>query len=90
MDFKAYFFSLPVPARVCFAERCNTTRGFLTQVAYKNKRIGLGLADVICAQSGGLVDLDGLPLTDQAAVQRRQRIATRAKKPRLSASQSAG
>lgn len=71
MDFKSFFFSLSVAERDQFAARVHSSRGTLTQVAYRNKPIELGFADVICAQSGGKVNLDGLPLTENA---RRQRL----------------
>jgi hypothetical protein len=70
MDFKTFFFGLSVAERDLFAGRAHTSRGLLTQVAYKNKRIELGFADVLIALSGGQVTLDELPLTDNATRQR--------------------
>ena len=70
MDFKIFFFGLSVAERDEFADRVHSSRGTLTQVAYRNKQIELGFADVICAQSDGAVDLDGLPLTENAQRQR--------------------
>lgn len=70
MDFKTFFFGLSVAERAAFAERALTTRGYLTQVAYGNKEIELGLADVLCQLSAGAVSLDRLPLTDKARQQR--------------------
>lgn len=70
MDFKTFFFGLPVAEREAFAQRANTSCGMLTQVAYSNKQIELGFADAICAVSGGGVGLDDLPLTENAKRQR--------------------
>lgn len=70
MDFKTFFFDMPVDDRDKFAAKANTSRGVLTQVAYGNKRIELGFADVLCALSRGKVGLDELPLTDNAQKQR--------------------
>lgn len=69
MRFKDYFFGLPVAERESFAQRAGTTRGYLNQVAYGNKQIELGLADVLVALADG-VTLDELPLTDNARRQR--------------------
>jgi hypothetical protein len=66
MDFKTFFFAMPIADRDAFAERANTSRGLLTQVAYRNKQIELGLADVIVALTHGEVPLVGLPLTENA------------------------
>lgn len=70
MDFKTYFFGLSVPERAAFAERAGTSRGYLNQVAYGNKLIELGFADVLCALSNHAVDLDAMPLTENAQRQR--------------------
>ena len=70
MDFKTYFFGLPVAEREAFAAKAHTSRGFLNQVAYRNKPIELGFADAICALSGGQVGLDDLLLTENAQRQR--------------------
>jgi hypothetical protein len=76
MDFKTYFFGLPVAERDSFAQRAHTSRGLLNQVAYRNKSIELGFADVICALSEGKVPLDELPLTENAQRQRSIRDGT--------------
>jgi len=68
--FKDYFFGLPVNERESLAKQAGTSRGYLTQVAYGNKSIELGAADVLVALSGGAVTLDGLPLTTNATRQR--------------------
>lgn len=83
MDFKVFFFDMPVEERDAFAAKAQTSRGMLTQVAYRNKRIELGLADVICALSAHRVTLDDLPLTQNAARQReiRQSAASAAPSP---------
>ena len=70
MDFKDYFFGLSADARDKFAQQAGTSTGYLTQVSYRNKRLELGFADVLCALSGGVVSLDDLPLTDNATRQR--------------------
>lgn len=76
MDFHAFYFGMPVAERETFAQRANTSRGLLTQVAYRNKQIELGLGDVIVALAGGSVSLDDLPLTENAARQRAIRTGT--------------
>jgi hypothetical protein len=70
MDFKTFFLGMTVPQRDAFATKVMSTRGMLTQVAYGNKPVELGFADVICAVSGYAVSLDGLPLTENARRQR--------------------
>ncbi|HAX23080.1 MAG TPA: hypothetical protein DCY64_22690 [Hydrogenophaga sp.] len=77
MDFKTYFTGLPIAERESFAQQAGTSRGYCNQVAYANKQIELGMADVFVAVSGGILDLDNLPLTDRAAAQRiiRERVA---------------
>ena len=66
MDFKTFFFGMSTPDRDAFAQSAGTSRGVLTQVAYGNKSIELGFADVICALSKQSVGLDVLPLTANA------------------------
>lgn len=70
MDFKAFFFDLTIAERDAFAERAHSSRGMLTQIAYRNKPIELGFADVLCALSDGKVKLDELLLTENAERQR--------------------
>jgi hypothetical protein len=77
MDFKTFFFNKTVAERDEFAALAGTSRGLLTQVAYGNKRVELGFADVIVALSGGSVELDGIALTDNATRQRQIRQAIR-------------
>lgn len=77
MDFKTFFTNLPVAERESFAQQAGTSRGYCNQVAYANKQIELGMADVFVALGGGHLTLDELPLTDRAAAQRliRERVA---------------
>jgi hypothetical protein len=70
MDFRTFYFAKTVSERDDFASAAGTSRGLLTQVAYKNKCVELGFADVIVALSGGKVELDDLPLTENARRQR--------------------
>lgn len=70
MDFHPFFFGLTVPERDTFAAKAGTSRGLLTQVAYRNKAVELGLADAIVAIAGGAVSIDDLPLTENASRQR--------------------
>lgn len=70
MTFKAFFFDLTVPEREDFADKAGSTRGLLTQVAYGNKRVELGFADVLVKLSRGKLTLDDVPLTENAARQR--------------------
>jgi hypothetical protein len=70
MDFRTFFLGLPKDAREAFASEAATTAAYLAQVAYGNKRVELGLADVLCACSGWVVTLDGIPLTENAIRQR--------------------
>jgi hypothetical protein len=65
--FKGFWQTLAPEARTKFAERIGTTPGYCHQIAFGNKRIELGLADVICRFSG--LTLDMLPLTDRAKFQ---------------------
>lgn len=80
--FKAFFFDMSVAERETFAERAHSSRGLLTQVAYANKRIELGFADVLIALAGGAFNLDSLPLTENA---QRQRAIREGRKPRRAA-----
>ena len=74
MDFKDFFLGeLSVAQRDAFAGEAHSTRGLLTQVAYRNKSVELGFADVLVALSQGKVSLDGIPLTNRAKQQRRIR-----------------
>lgn len=66
MDFKPFFFGMQPAERETFAALAGTSVGMLTQVAYGNKSIELGFADVICALSKGSVQLADLPLTENA------------------------
>ncbi len=70
MRFRAFFREMPPLDRAEFAARAGSTVGYLDQVAYGNKQIELGLADVLVALSGGELTLDDVPLTDRAKRQR--------------------
>lgn len=75
MNFRAYFLGLDSAARAEFANKVGSTVGYLTQVAYGNKQIELGLADVLVAVSAGSLTLDDVPLTERAKVQHATRTA---------------
>ncbi len=68
-----FVFSLAPDDRDAIAVAAGTTRAYLQQLAYANKRAELGLADCIVALSDGRVSLDDVPLTERAAEQRRTR-----------------
>lgn len=85
MDFKTFYFAKSVQGRDEFASLAGTSRGLLTQVAYGNKGVELGFADVIVALSDGAVDLDGISLTENAKRQR----ALRVQRPRPGARRAA-
>jgi hypothetical protein len=74
MDFKTYYLSLSQQERSEFAEKVGTTMGYCHQIAYGDKQIELGLADVIVAISSGALTLHDLPLTDRAEFQSKARI----------------
>ena len=69
MDFKNYYLKLSTTERDLFVEKASTSRGYCNQIAYANKQIELGMADVFVALSGGNLTLDELPLTDRAKQQ---------------------
>ena len=69
MSFRTYFFGLDAAQRLAYADRAKSTVGYLTQVAYGNKKVELGFADVLVAVSDGALSLVDLPLTDRAAEQ---------------------
>lgn len=75
MSFKDFFFGLPHPERVKYAESADTSVAMLQQVAYGNKRVELGFADVMVAVSGGRLTLAQIPMTDRAAAQHAIRTA---------------
>lgn len=78
MSFQTFYLGLPVAERTAFAQRANTSRAVLQQVAYGMKKVELGFADVIVAVAGGGVTLDDLPLTENATKQRTIRSSARA------------
>lgn len=69
MSFRTYFFALDQEQRASFAERAGSSAGYLTQVAYGNKSVELGLADVLVAVSNGALKLSDIPLTLRAMQQ---------------------
>lgn len=75
MSFKDFFFGLPQPERVKYAESAATSVAMLSQIAYGNKRVELGFADVLVALSGGRLSLQQIPLTDRAMAQNAIRTA---------------
>lgn len=73
MSFHAFFFGLSIEQREDLASRAGTTRGVLNQVAYRNKAIELGFADVLVALApafGGRIAHGDLLLTDKAERQK--------------------
>jgi hypothetical protein len=89
MDFRTFFFGMPVSAREEFAAKAGTSRGLLTQVAYGNKAVELGFADVIVALSDGAVELEGIELTDNAKRQRELRGAFKRRRKQPTVPQAA-
>lgn len=79
MDFKTYYLSLSKQERSNFSEKVGTTLGYCHQLAYGDKQIELGLADVIVAVSNGALELSDLPLTARAEFQSKARISTTGK-----------
>lgn len=64
MDFKTFFFSIPVAERANFARRCKTTAGHLRNVAY-GKPCSAELAIEIDRESGGNVAAESMcPIAD--------------------------
>lgn len=59
MDFRTYYFSIPVADRAGFASRCKTTVGHLRNVAY-GKPCSAELAIEIDRESGGKVVAESL------------------------------
>lgn len=70
MDFKNFYFGMPPTERGEFAHAAKTSTGYLNQVAYGNKKLSLGMADVLVNLSKGILTLDELPLADRAMQQR--------------------
>lgn len=75
MSFKDFFFGLPHPERVQYAESAATSVAMLSQVAYGNKRVELGFADVLVAVSRGRLSLEQIPMTGRAVAQHAIRTA---------------
>lgn len=72
-NFKTYYQPLNPAERAALAKRMGTTVGYCHQIAFGDKNIELGLADVIVAASRGALTLDNLPLTERAQFQRKAR-----------------
>ena len=75
MSFKTYFFGLPQPDREILAGKAGTSVAMLQQIAYGNKRVELGFADVLVAVSGGALTLQQIPMTERALSQHAIRTA---------------
>lgn len=58
MKFRDYWYALPKAERAAFAERCETTVGYLNLVASNNAKAGEGLAMRIERESGGQVPVE--------------------------------
>lgn len=59
--FKTFYRGLPTEqARIEFAERCQTTTGYITQIMYGNRNCGAVLAIAIERESNGAVRCDDL------------------------------
>jgi hypothetical protein len=69
MSFRTFFLGLDSDQRSAYAARADSTVGYLTQVAYGNKQVDLGFADVLVRVSDGALALGDLPLTDRARQQ---------------------
>jgi hypothetical protein len=63
--------------RRALAEEAGTSPAYLRHLAKGRKQTSLGLADALVAASGGLLDLEALPLTARARHQLRAREAAR-------------
>lgn len=75
MNFRRFFLDMPPEQRAAYAERADSSVGYLLQVAYGNKRVDLGFADVLVAVSDGRLSLAGLPLSERAEQQHQIRVA---------------
>lgn len=84
MDFKTFYTTKPVNERESFAQQAGTTRGYCNQIAFADKKVELGMADVFVALSDGALTLDGVPLTDRAKAQRAIREAGASVRPAIS------
>lgn len=73
MSFRDYFLGLDAEQRATYAQRAGSSVGYLLQIAYGNKQVELGLADVLVATSNDALTLADLPLTERAADQHRRR-----------------
>lgn len=69
MSFRTYFLGLPADDRASYADRAGSTVGYLMQIAYGNKLVDLGFADVLVAVSDGALSLEDIPLSERAVSQ---------------------
>lgn len=67
--FKDFFFALTPDARADYAAKAGSSIQMLQQLAYGNKAVELGFADVLVALSDGRLTIDDIPLTERAARQ---------------------
>jgi hypothetical protein len=70
-----YLQALKPAERRAVAKEVGTSPAYLRHLAKGRKQTSLGLADALVAASGGLLDLEVLPLTDRARHQLRARVA---------------
>lgn len=77
MDFITYWKSLDAEAKRLFAEKAQTTVGYCNQLAYTERKIDLGLADVFVIASKGVLRHEELPLGDRAKAQHALRKAAK-------------
>lgn len=82
MEFKPFWKGLDADGKEAFAQSIGSTVGTCHQIAYGEKRIELGLADVMVAQGGGKLTLAELPLTDRAVFQNKARTVGKQRPPR--------
>ena len=91
MDFRTFFLGLAPSEREAYAGDAQTGVPTLLQVAYGNKQVELGFADVLVALAGGNLSIDDMPLTERAAKQHAIRVAsgTAPKVPKVKAARAA-
>lgn len=86
MSFRDFFLPLPPTERTAYAAKAGTSVPMLLQVAYGNKRIELGFADVLVAVAPrGALRIEDMPLTDRAAQQHAIRAPNKPGAPRKTA-----
>jgi DNA-binding transcriptional regulator YdaS (Cro superfamily) len=60
MQLLDYLKSMPTPERATFAQRCGTTIGHLTNIAYGYRPCGESLAIAVERESGGVIQVEVL------------------------------